>query len=223
MTESSPVVCVNRLDNNLPSSIGPAIPGVEVKLGERNALLVRGPNVMLGYWNNPQATKAVLSSDGWLDSGDTAHIDEQGRVTITGRIKEIIVMSNGEKVPPVDIEAAILRDPLFEQVMLIGEARPYLSVMVVLNPSQWGSVSVQYNLDPDLRRSVLGRQAEEIVLKRIAHQIQDFPGYARIHRAALVLEPWTVENDMLTPTMKLRRTKVLEHYKTEVDGLYAGH
>lgn len=223
MTESSPVVCVNRLDNNLPSSIGPAIPGVEVKLGEHNALLVRGPNVMLGYWNNPQATQAALSSDGWLNSGDTARIDEQGRVTITGRIKEIIVMSNGEKVPPVDIEAAIARDPLFEQVMLIGEARPYLSVLVVLNSAHWGDMARQHQLDPDPGRMVRSQRAEEIVLEKVAEQIRGFPGYARIHRAALTLEPWTVENDMLTPTMKLRRTKVLEHYKAEVDGLYAGH
>ena len=223
MTESSPVVCVNSLDNNLPASVGPAIPGVEVKLGEHNALLVRGPNVMLGYWNNPEATKAVLSPDGWLNSGDTVRIDERGRVTITGRLKEIIVMSNGEKIPPADMEAAILRDPLFEQAMLIGEGRPFLSALVVLNPGKWGSVSVQYKLDPDLRRSVLSRQAEEIVLERIAHQIRDFPGYATVRRAALVVEPWTVENDMLTPTLKLRRAKVLERYKLEIDGLYAGH
>ncbi|HNG36960.1 MAG TPA: long-chain fatty acid--CoA ligase, partial [Nitrosomonas sp.] len=133
MTESSPVVCVNRLDDNLPSSIGRTISGVEVKLGENNALLIRGPNVMLGYWNNPEATKAVISEDGWLNSGDIAQIDEQGRVTITGRLKDIIVTSTGEKVPPADMEAAILRDPIFEQVMVVGEGRSYLGALVVLS------------------------------------------------------------------------------------------
>ncbi|NBQ70989.1 MAG: long-chain fatty acid--CoA ligase, partial [Nitrosomonadaceae bacterium] len=137
MTESSPVVCANRVDDNVPASVGLPIPGVEVKLGENNALLVRGPNVMLGYWNNPEATKAVISPDGWLNTGDIAAIDAQGHVTITGRLKEIIVLSTGEKVPPGDMEAAILRDPLFEQVMLIGEARSYLSVLAVLNPARW--------------------------------------------------------------------------------------
>lgn len=97
LTETSPVVCANRLDDNLPSSVGRPAPGVEVRLGEQNALLIRGPNVMLGYWNNPEATHAILSADGWLNSGDTASIDAQSRVTITGRLKDIIVTSTGEK------------------------------------------------------------------------------------------------------------------------------
>ncbi|TFH09347.1 MAG: long-chain fatty acid--CoA ligase, partial [Nitrosomonadales bacterium] len=83
---------------------------------------------MLGYWNNPEATASVLTQDGWLNSGDMARIDE-GRITITGRLKDIIVMSTGEKIPPTDMEAAILRDPLFEQVMLLGEGRSYLSLL----------------------------------------------------------------------------------------------
>ncbi len=223
MTESSPVVCTNTFENNLPVSVGPPIPGVTVKLGENNALLIHGPNVMLGYWHNPEATRAVLTSDGWLNSGDMARIDEQGRVTITGRLKEIIVMSNGEKVPPGDMEAAILRDPLIEQVMLIGEGRSYLSALAVLNPRNWESVAVQYNLDPDLHRSLHDQKAEEIVLEKIAHQIREFPGYAKVRRVALLPEPWTVENDMLTPTLKLRRGQVLERYKVIVERLYAGH
>ncbi|MCX7185499.1 MAG: long-chain fatty acid--CoA ligase [Nitrosospira sp.] len=223
MTESSPVVCTNTFENNLPSSVGGPIPGVSVKLGEHNALLICGPNVMLGYWHNPEATQAVLSADGWLNSGDIARIDEQGRVTITGRLKEIIVMSNGEKVPPADMEAAILRDHLFEQVMLVGDGRSYLSALVVLNSRNWESVAVQYNLDPDLHRILHDPKAEEIVLEKIAQQIREFPGYARVRRVALLTEPWTVENDMLTPTLKLRRGQVLERYRAEVEKLYAGH
>ena len=110
--------------------------------------MIKGPNVMLGYWNNPEATKAMIQPDGWLNSGDTARIDEQGHVFITGRLKEIIVLSNGEKVPPVDIEAAIVRDPLFEQVMLLGEGKPYLSVMTVLNADHWKKLCAEEGLDP---------------------------------------------------------------------------
>jgi long-chain acyl-CoA synthetase len=223
MTESSPVVCTNTFENNFPSSVGPPIPGVTVKLGKHNALLIHGPNVMMGYWHNPEATKAVLTNDGWLNSGDIAHIDEQGRVTITGRLKEIIVMSNGEKVPPVDMEAAILRDHLFQQIMLIGEGRSYLSALVVLNPRNWESLALQYNLDPSLEPMLNNPRAKEVVLERIAHQIRDFPGYAKVRRVVLLVSPWTVENDMLTPTLKLRRGKVLEHYKIEIEELYAGH
>ena len=224
MTESSPVVCTNTFENNLPSGVGPPIPGVTVKLGEHNALLIHGPNVMMGYWHNPEATKAVLTDDGWLNSGDIARIDEEGRVTITGRLKEIIVMSNGEKIPPADMEAAILRDPLFDQVMLIGEGRSYLSALVVLNPRNWELLALQYHLESDLVVPMLqDLRAKEVVLDKIAHQIREFPGYAKVRRVILLASPWTVENDMLTPTLKLRRGKVLEHYKNQIEGLYAGN
>lgn len=223
MTESSPVVCANRLEDNVPASVGLPIPGVEVKLGESNALLIRGPNVMLGYWNNPEATQAVISSDGWLNSGDIASIDAQGHVTITGRLKEIIVLSTGEKVPPADMEAAILRDPLFEQVMLIGESRSYLSVLVVLNPARRQDFMAHYGLGDDLTNEQQRQQAEEILLERITRQTSEFPGYAKIRRVAVAQEPWSVENGLLTPTLKLKRAKVLEKYKEDIDRLYAGH
>lgn len=223
MTESSPVVCANRVEDNVPASVGLPIPGVEVKLGENNALLVRGPNVMLGYWNNPEATKAVISPDGWLNTGDIASIDAQGHVTITGRLKEIIVLSTGEKVPPGDMEAAILRDPLFEQVMLIGEARSYLSILAVLHPARWQDLSAHYGLDDRLDSEQQKHQLEKILLEKITHQTSEFPGYAKIRRVAVIHEPWTIENGLLTPTLKLKRTKVLEKYKAEVDKLYIGH
>lgn len=223
MTESSPVVCANRLEDNVPASVGLPIPGVEIKLGESNALLIRGPNIMLGYWNNPDATKAIISPDGWLNSGDIASIDVQGHVTITGRLKEIIVLSTGEKVPPADMEAAILRDPLFEQVMLVGEARSYLSVLVVLNPKHWQSYTTQHGLEGVLVHEQSGQRIEEILLEKIAHQTSGFPGYAKIRRVAVVREPWSVDNGLLTPTLKLKRAKVLEKHKAEIDGLYAGH
>ncbi len=178
---------------------------------------------MLGYWNNSEATKAVLSDDGWLNSGDVAAIDGQGRATITGRLKEIIVMSTGEKIPPADMEAAILRDVLFEQVMLIGEARSYLSVLAVLNLANWQSFCAKNNFDQDFKNQAQQQQIEEILLERITYQIREFPGYAKIRRVALIPEPWTVENKMLTPTLKLRRAKIMEHYQAEIDNFYKGH
>jgi len=222
MTECSPVACVNSINNNVPSSVGRAIPGVAVKLDENNTLLIHGPNVMLGYWNNPEATAATLAPDGWLNSGDMARIDGE-IITITGRLKEIIVMSTGEKIPPADMEAAILRDRLFEQVILIGEGHPYLSVLVVINPDCWEKISRQHNLDLKVGRSVHNKKLEKILLERITVQIREFPGYAKIRRVALALEPWTVENGMLTPTLKLKRTKVLDHYQATVSKLYKGH
>jgi long-chain acyl-CoA synthetase len=222
LTETSPIVSANRPDDNVPASIGKTVPGVEVRIGAQNALMIKGPNVMLGYWNNPEATKAMIQPDGWLNSGDTARIDGQGHIFITGRLKEIIVLSNGEKVPPVDIESAIARDPLFEQVMLLGEGKPYLSVMTVLNADHWKQLCAEEGLDP-IPVGATSKRVEEILRIRIAAQMKEFPGYAQVRRVAATLEPWTVENGLLTPTMKLKRAKVMERFNAEIDGMYAGH
>jgi long-chain acyl-CoA synthetase len=222
LTETSPVACANRLEDNLPASVGKPVPGVEVKLGDNSALLIKGPNVMLGYWNNPDATRAMIGPDGWLNSGDTARLDEQGHVFITGRLKEIIVMSNGEKIPPVDIEAAIARDPLFEQVMLIGEGKPYLSVMSVLNQDHWQKLAAEHNKPADAS-SLRTSEIQQALLARLGAQMKQFPGYAQVRRVSATLEPWTVENGLLTPTMKLRRNRVMDKFQAELDQMYAGH
>jgi long-chain acyl-CoA synthetase len=178
---------------------------------------------MLGYWNNPEATKVIMLPGGWLNSGDTARIDDGGHVHITGRLKEIIVMSNGEKIPPADMENAILRDRLFEQVMLLGEGKPYLAVMAVLNRDQWAALAAERGIDPNGEGVIHSKQVNEIAVERIGRQLGEFPGYAQVRRVALTLEPWTVENGLLTPTMKLKRAKVMEKFNAEIDGMYSGH
>lgn len=223
LTETSPVICANRPDDNLPASVGRPLPGIEVKLGDSDALLIKGPNVMLGYWNNPEATRSMIQPDGWLNTGDTARIDDHGRVFITGRIKDVIVMSNGEKVPPADMEAAIMRDPLFEQVMLVGEGKPYLSVLAVLDGEQWRRLAVGAQVDATAADSLCAQQVAQIALERIAQQLQEFPGYAQVRRVTLTLEPWTIDNGLLTPTLKLKRTRVMERFNAELDRMYAGH
>jgi long-chain acyl-CoA synthetase len=220
MTETSPIASANAPEDNIPASVGKAIPGVQLRTGEANALMIKGPNVMLGYWNNPEATRAILGADGWLNSGDTARIDGEGHVFITGRLKEIIVLSNGEKLPPVDMETAILRDALFEQVMLLGEGKPYLSVVAVLNADNWRKVAAESGLDA---ANVRAKPVEDFILKRIGAQLKEFPGYAQVRRVTVVAEPWTIENGLLTPTLKLKRAKVMEKFNAEIDGMYAGH
>ena len=222
LTETSPVACANSPGDNLPASVGAAIPGVEIKLGDKNALMIRGPNVMLGYWNNQEATRAMIDADGWLNSGDTARIDDGGHVFITGRLKEIIVMSNGEKIPPVDIEAAITRDTLFEQVMLIGEGKPYLSVLTNLNHERWAKLAAEKGFAADAG-ALRDPAVEKVLLARIAAQMKEFPGYAQVRRIHAALDPWTVENGLLTPTLKLRRPRVMEKFQGELDQLYTGH
>jgi long-chain acyl-CoA synthetase len=220
LTETSPVACANRPGDNLPASVGRAIRDVEVRLDASGALLIRGPNVMLGYWNNEAATQAVLDANGWFNSGDTARIDDAGHVFITGRLKEIIVLSTGEKVPPGDMETAILRDPLFEQVMVIGEGRPFLGALAVLNADEWQRLAAAHGIDapgPDLCAS---QPAEKLIVERIARQITEFPGYAQVHRAAASLDPWSMDNGLLTPTLKVRRARVMEHFGASVTRIY---
>ena len=159
-------------------------------------LQIRGPIVMLGYWNNPAATDAVLDKDGWFHTGDVVEIRE-GRIYIRGRVKDIIVMSNGEKVPPGDVEAAILRDPVFEQVMLIGEGRPKLACWRyprLVTRINWSS--------------------EPMPSSKV------FPGYARICGVIRTAEPWTVDNGILTPTLKIKRPVVESRFAAEIGVLY---
>ncbi len=223
LTETSPIACANSVADNLPASVGKAVPGVQVKIGENNALLIKGPNIMLGYWNNEAATKGMIQPDGWLNSGDTARIDEQGHVFITGRIKEIIVMSNGEKLPPVDMENAILRDPLFEQLMLLGEAKPYLSLIAVLQAEHWKKIAAENGWKADDPAVLRSKDVEKLITQRVGAQLKEFPGYAQVRRATLSLEPWSVENGLLTPTLKLKRPKVMEKFNAEIDQMYSGH
>ena len=222
LTEASPLLAVNLLDKNEPTSVGPAVPGVEVRIGENSVLFARGPNIMMGYWNNPEATAAVLSDDGWLNTGDQVRIDEQGFIHITGRIKEIIVMGNGEKVPPVDMEIAIQLDPLFEQVMVYGEAKPYLSAIVVLNDDEWARIAGESKLDPRLEDE--GRdKAEKFLVQRISKQIKSFPGYAGVRKVAVAREKWTIDNGLITPTLKLRRPAIVQKYAEAIEDMYKGH
>ncbi|MFA6015420.1 MAG: long-chain fatty acid--CoA ligase [Gallionellaceae bacterium] len=223
LTETSPVISGNRLHNNFPDSVGQVLLGVQVKLGEHNALLVKGPNVMLGYWNNPEATRAMIDNDGWLNTGDIASISDTGHIRITGRVKEIIVMSNGEKLPPADIEIAITRDPLFEQVLVLGEGRSYMVAVAVVNADLWQQFAREIGVRPDMPESLGDTRVEQQALQRIAAQLKEFPGYARIYRVLLVAEPWTVENGILTPTLKMKRAHVVKKYAAEIEQLYEGH
>jgi long-chain acyl-CoA synthetase len=165
----------------------------------------------------------MIDKDGWLNTGDTASIDQSGHVTITGRLKEIIVMSNGEKVPPADMEEAILHDNLFDQVMVYGEGHPVLVVLAVVNPDKWKAFAQQVGVRADMPESLNDTRVEQQVLQRIAEQIKTFPGYAKVRRVLLLTEPWSIENGMLTPTLKLKRPQVAIRFADEIKQLYEGH
>ncbi len=222
LTETSPVISVNRPNDNVPESIGTPIPGVKVKLGNNDELLTKSPYIMLGYWKNPQATQESIDEEGWLHTGDKARQDEQGHLYITGRIKEIIVMGNGEKVPPADMEMTISTDPLFDQVMIVGEAKPFLSALIVLNMENWQAFANRLNIDPNQAEPLSMKSVHQALLRRIGKQIKDFPGYAQIRRISLSLEAWTVDKGLLTPTLKMKRARILEHHAKEIAQMYEG-
>ena len=220
LTETSPVISVNPMDNIKPESVGVPLRGIQVRIGEDDELLVKTPGMMLGYWNNHAATVEMIDSAGWLHTGDQARIDEDRHIHITGRIKDILVLSNGEKIPPSDMEMAIELDPLIEQVMVVGEGKPYLGALVVLNADLWSGLADDYDLDPARKESLRDGRLQKEMVRRIKSALRDFPGYAKIRRVALLLEPWTVDNGLLTPTLKVKRQKVLAYCAAVVESLY---
>ena len=198
LTETSPIACANRLDDNDPASVGKPLPEVEIEIDGKGEILIRGPLVMMGYWNNEEATKAVIDADGWFHSGDIGEFRD-GRLFITGRAKEIIVMSNGEKLPPGDVEQAIMMDTVFEQVMVVGEGRGKLGLLAVSEIED-----------------------EKELCARANAKLEHFPGWVNIHYLKRMSEPWTVENGFMTPTLKLKRAKIEKNWTKEIDEIYAG-
>ncbi len=225
LTETSPVISVNRLGDNEPGSVGPPLPGVQVRIGADDELLARGPSVMQGYWHDPEATRALIDEAGWLHTGDQARIGPRGHITITGRLKDVLVLSTGEKVSPTDLEQALVASPLVEQVMVIGDGRPYLSALVVPKPQVLARMAATLGLDgatagEDLRRHPA---IERDLLDRLQPHLSTFPGYAKLVRLALAEAPWTLEDGLMTPTLKLKRREILRRYAGELERLYVGH
>lgn len=223
MTESSPIIAGNSLSYNHPSTVGKPLPQTQVRLGEDNEIQVSSPSVMKGYWNRPQATREAFTEDGWLKTGDVGEFDSEGFLRIVGRIKEIIVTSTGEKVPPADLELAIEIDPLFEQAYVIGENRPFISTIVVLNKEEWRKLAETLDLDPNDPESLMATVTRNAILKRIKSAVKDFPQYALPRNVHMTLEPWTIENGLLTPTLKLKRKVLAEKFAPQIQALYAGH
>lgn len=218
LTESSPVISVNRQEDNRPDGVGKPLPGLEVRTEENGELVVRGHSVMLGYWQNEPATRNSIDEYGWLHTGDKAVI-EDGHIRITGRLKEIIVLSNGEKVSLTDMEMAISMDPLFDHCLVTGEGRPYLTMLAVLNQGLFEELAGQQGFPTDESALALP-EVRRLVMKRVEEQLTGFPGFVFIKDIALSLKPWTVEDGLLTPTLKLKRGAIERHMADELHRMY---
>src|SRR4029077_20630402 len=216
LTEAAPVVAANSLENNCPGTVGLPLPGVAVRLGQDGELFVRSPAVLKGYWKDEGATARVLDPDGWLATGGIAEIRD-GRIFIRGRVKEMLVLSIGEKINPNGIQTELLHDPLFAQVAVIGTGRPYLVALAVLNKAAWKIFAAENGLPLDRPNAA---ESTAKISARIALRLAGFPRFAQVRALYLTLEPWTIEAGLLTPTLKVKRDQLQALFAKEIDALY---
>ncbi|MCC2655998.1 MAG: AMP-forming long-chain acyl-CoA synthetase [Panacagrimonas sp.] len=223
LTEAGPVVSVNRIDDNDPASVGTPLSGVEIRIEATGELSVRSPSVMIGYWNDDVATRDAIDDAGWLRSGDKVSRLDTDRIYLVGRFKELLVTATGEKASPADIESRLRELSLIEQVMVVGEARPYLTALIVPQPGPLALLRAEVGLiDGD--DSPAARDAiEGVLLRRCQDVLQNAPRNHWIVGVALVMQPWTPGNGMLTATQKLRRCEIARAHAHDIDRLYEGH
>lgn len=212
LTESSPVVSVNLPTDNRPQSVGNLLDQVEAKLGNDNELLVKSQSVMMGYYKDEASTASVIDKQGFLHTGDQVSIRD-GFLYITGRIKEILVLSNGEKIPPSELENAIKLDALFDEAIIFGEGQAFLGAILLLNPDEWAKISDNYaSLDDEKLKSFLVRKVNSLT--------SSFASYAKIRKVVITTDQWSIENGLLTPTMKLKRNEILKKYEEKIEKIY---
>ena len=204
-TEASPLISANRPEKIRIETVGPAVKGVEAKLTEEGELIVKGDCVMKGYWKDEKATSEAII-DGWLHTGDIATIAEDGFITITGRKKELIVNSGGDNIAPARPEAALTFQETIFQSMVIGDRRPYLVAVIV----------------PEVEKTKnLGdKEVNEIISSEVKKANEGLSSIEKIRKFIIAKEPFSTENGLLTPTMKVRRHKVFEIYGETLDELY---
>jgi len=196
--------------------------GGERRAGADGEILYRGPNVMRGYWNNPEATAAAVDDEGWLHTGDVGYVDTDGYLVITDRIKDIIVTSGGKNIAPARIEGTILADPLFEHAVGLGNNRPYLTLLVRPSLPHLEELAAQLQVKVAQPRELI--DAPEVVAeikRRVAALTERLPKQEQIRDLRVMLEDFTLDNGLLTPTLKVRRKQVEERFAHLIEDMYA--
>ena len=220
LTETSPVITVSHPSANRVGSVGRPIPEVEVRIADDGEILTRGPHVMQGYWSRPQETAATIR-DGWLHTGDLGRIDDDGYVWITGRKKELIVTAGGKNIAPVYLESLLAEEPLISQVAVLGEGRNYLAALIVPNADTLRAEIIQRRIPV---RSAAEALVHPDVLALYRRQIDTRLAAAaqceQIGRFALLDRAFSIEQGELTPTLKLRRGTIHDHYFERIEQLY---
>lgn len=249
LTETSPVTNVRRMERNLRRSSGLPMPGTQIRIvdpetrkplppGEQGLVLVKGPQVMHGYYKNPEATAKAMDSEGWFDTGDLGWVTPNHDLVLTGRAKDTIVLTNGENIEPQPIEDACLRSPYIDQIMLVGQDQRSLGALIVPNLDalqQWAAaenvtlnlpnsdtneVSESFRTGIDLK----SKEVQNLFRQELNREVKNRPGYRpddRIGQFALILEPFSIENGMMTQTLKIRRPVVTQRYRDIINGMFA--
>jgi len=221
LTESSPVITVSTPEAHRIGSVGRAINGVEVKIAADGEILTRGPHVMAGYWKQPKATAETIR-DGWLHTGDMGRIDDDGFLWITGRKKELIVTAAGKNIAPAYLERLLTEDPLILQALIVGDRRNYLSALIVPNSDALKTETEARGIAISSRSQALSHpEVLQLYRERIDQRLSGVSHCEQIGRFTLLDRGFSVEHDELTPTLKLRRSVIQQHFAREIESMYA--
>jgi len=233
LTETSPVLTVRRNWRNLRGTSGLPLPATELRsvdletrqplpVGDKGLIVARGPQIMAGYFGKPEATAKAIDSEGWFDTGDLGWLSPIGDITITGRAKDTIVLTNGENIEPQPIEDACIRSPYISQVVLVGQDQKTLGALIVPNPEAIAAWAAEQGLDSvDLQSD----RVQALIRDELAREVKNRPGYKaeeRISTFRFLAEPLSIENGLLTQTMKVRRNVVFERFADLIATMFDG-
>lgn len=220
LTETSPVITVNRLNRFKFGTVGLPLPRVEVKIAPDGEVLTRGPHIMKGYFKNEDATREAIR-EGWFYTGDLGEIDAEGFLKITGRKKDLIITAGGKNISPQNIEGELLKDPFFSQVVVLGDRRPYLVALIVPNRSELARWAEERGLSTEPWEKFLKQSpVKEFLSQRIGDRIKDFASYEQVKYFHLLPRELTQDSGELTPTLKIKRRVVMDCYASEIEALY---
>ncbi len=222
LTETSPVISVHRLEDIVLGTVGQPLDNVTVKIADDGEILARGPNVMMGYWNDEEATRETIDAEGWLHTGDIGEFDARGHLRITDRKKNIFVSSGGKNIAPQPIEALVQQSPFIDQVMLVGDGREYCTALIVPDMDvvrQWAASNGMNDLPNDWVTS--SAELHRAIEADLSKRQREISKYERVRRFKVLNEPFTVDNGLMTPTLKVKRKAVAERYASLIEELYA--
>jgi long-chain acyl-CoA synthetase len=220
LTECTTAATTNRSDNYRFGTVGQALPGFELRLADDGELLIRSETIFAGYFKEPEATAEVLGNDGWLASGDIATIDDDGFVTITDRKKDIIVTAGGKNIAPQNLENDLKTSRFVSQALVVGDRRPYPAALITLDPVEIGKWAQEHGVEGELPSLTRDPRVVELVSSIVDDVNHDRSRYEQLKRFAILERDFEMDRGEVTPTLKLRRGVVLEHFADEVESLY---